>query len=95
MTKKQRRLNKWIIGGAGAVAAMAAVGNGLCADASDPLLDALIKKGILTEQEARDIKTEAQTNAVPMSASKWKLSDSIKSIGLFGDVRFRYEYRRR
>ena len=93
MTKKPKRLNRWIIGGAGAVAAMAAVTNGLCADASDPLLDMLIKKGILTEQEATDIKTEAGTNTVPISASKWKLSDSIKSIGLFGDVRFRYEYR--
>ena len=93
MTKKPKRLNRWIIGGAGAVAAMAAVTNSLCADASDPLLDMLIKKGILTEQEATAIKTEAETNTVPISASKWKLSDSIKSIGLFGDVRFRYEYR--
>ena len=73
--------------------AAAAVTNGVCADASDPLLDVLIKKGILTEQEAKDIKTEAQTNTVPTTASKWKISDSIKSIGLFGDVRFRYEYR--
>ena len=93
MTNPRKRLNQWILGGAGALAAIAAVSRGLCADASDPLLDMLIKKGILTEQEAKDIKTEADTNAVPISASKWKLSDSIKSIGLFGDVRFRYEYR--
>ena len=70
-----------------------AVSAGMCADASDPLLDVLIKKGILTEKEASDIKAEAETNAVAMPASKWKLSDSIKSIALFGDVRFRYEYR--
>jgi len=28
-----------------------------------------------------------------MLASKWKIADTIKSIQLFGDVRFRYEYR--
>ena len=28
-----------------------------------------------------------------MPASKWKIADTIESIQLFGDVRFRYEYR--
>src|SRR6185312_1724793 len=28
-----------------------------------------------------------------MPASKWKIADTIKSVQLFGDVRFRYEYR--
>ena len=93
MSKKSRRLNRWIVGGAGALAAAAAVTRGSCADASDPLLDLLIKKGVLTEQEAKDIQAETKTNAVPMSASKWRISDSIKTIGLFGDLRFRYEYR--
>ena len=92
MSKKRHRLNRWLLGSAGVLTA-AAVTNGVCADASDPLLDMLIKKGVLTEQEAREIKAEAETNAVPTAASKWKISDSIKSIGLFGDVRFRYEYR--
>ncbi|HZL42439.1 MAG TPA: putative porin [Verrucomicrobiae bacterium] len=89
---KSKRMTRWIAGGAGVLAA-AAVTNALCADTSDPLLSALIKKGILTEQEANDIKAESQTNVMASSASKWKLSNSIKEIGLFGDVRFRYEYR--
>ncbi len=93
MSRKSKRLNQWIVGSAGALATAAVVSSGLCADASDPLLDMLIKKGLLTEQEARDIKAEAQTNAVPSAASKWKLSSSLKNIGLYGDVRFRYEYR--
>jgi hypothetical protein len=92
--KKQRsRLNTWIMTGAGALAAATAVSTGSSATASDPLLNALIKKGVLTESEAKDIQTEMQTNAVPTTASKFKIADSIKSIGLYGDLRFRYEYR--
>ena len=66
---------------------------------SDPALNALVKKGFLTEQEAKTALAEAQTNLVNAteeklpSASKWRISDAIKSIGLYGDVRFRYEYR--
>jgi len=93
MSKKTRKLNRWITGGAGALVAAAAVNTGTCATAPDPLLDALIKKGILTESEAKDIQSEMNTNAAAMPAAKWKISDSIKSIGLFGDLRFRYEYR--
>ncbi len=67
------------------------------ASSENPLVDALIKKGILTEDEAKQIEAETaaeQTNAMSnMPISKWKLSDSIKSIGLFGDLRLRYEYR--
>ena len=79
------------------------IGSVACVDAtaqtSDPALNALVKKGFLTEKEAKDAWAEAQTNLPSasqdklVSASKWKLSDSIKSIGLYGDVRFRYEYR--
>lgn len=59
---------------------------------ADALINKLVGKGILTEAEAKELMSEAtQTNQV--TPSKWKLSDSIKSIGLYGDVRFRYEYR--
>src|ERR1051325_280503 len=59
---------------------------------ADALINKLLQKGILTEQEAQDLKKEASdTNLV--SAAKWKLGDSIKNIGLYGDLRFRYEYR--
>jgi hypothetical protein len=67
------------------------------ASSSDPLVDLLIKKGILTSDEAKQIKTEmatTQTNAFEsMPASKWRISNAIKDIGLFGDLRLRYEYR--
>ena len=67
------------------------------ASSENPLVDMLIKKGILTEDEAKKIEAETvaeQTNAMsnpPISGLK--ISDSIKAMQLFGDVRLRYEYR--
>jgi len=70
----------------------------LCAQSSaDALIDKLEQKGILTSAEAKELRTETaelDTNLVNrLPASKWRLADSIKTIGLFGDVRLRYEYR--
>ncbi len=68
--------------------------------ASDPIVDALIEKGILNAAEAQKIQAEIaarQTNhdaeITQMSASRFKISDSIKSMNFFGDARLRYEYR--
>jgi hypothetical protein len=90
-------LNKGVVGGAGLLAAMAMT-QGAHAQSSDPLLDLMIKKGMVTEAEAQKVKAELDasrsnnlTAAAP--ASKWKLSDGIKKIELFGDFRFRYEDR--
>jgi hypothetical protein len=58
---------------------------------AESLINKLVQKGVLTEKEGKELMTETDTNLV--SASKWRLSNTIKSIGLFGDVRFRYEYR--
>jgi hypothetical protein len=58
---------------------------------AEALINKLIQKGVLTEQEGKELMTETDTNLV--SASKWRLNDAIKNIALFGDVRFRYEYR--
>jgi hypothetical protein len=59
------------------------------AQTSDALLNALVKKGILTEQEAKDIVDEV-TEAKP---SRWKLNDAVKQLEFFGDARLRYEFR--
>src|SRR5882724_10583280 len=92
-TRKANKINKWILAAAGGMAAAACVTNAHCADASDPLLDMLIKKGLLTADEAQAIRAEASTNSVPLPASKWKLSSGIKNIELFGDLRLRFEDR--
>ncbi|MGA2867100.1 MAG: putative porin [Verrucomicrobiota bacterium] len=76
----------------------AALVSGACvsnlhAQSADALVNKLVEKGILTDKEAKGLITEAsQTNHLA-GASKWKINDAIKNINLYGDVRFRYEYR--
>lgn len=89
-----KRRNQWLAGGA-SLLALTAMTHTAHAQSSDKLLDALIRKGILTTDEAKQIKEEESTNIPPalIPASKWKLDSGIKSIELFGDFRLRYEYR--
>ncbi len=66
---------------------------------TDPLLDLFIKKGFVTQQEAEQVEAEAQalrTNETQLPSappSKWKISQGIRSVELFGDIRLRYEDR--
>jgi len=64
---------------------------------SDPLLDLLIKKGLVTQDEANSVRNEADAlrsnNIAAFPASRWKISNGIKSVELFGDVRVRFEDR--
>lgn len=94
-------MGKWsnrAAGGASVLAFMA-LASGASAQSSDPLLNALIKKGILSEDEAKAIKAEAdvnQSNNVAVADAnwnKWKIGNAIKNVELFGDIRMRYEYR--
>ncbi len=82
---------------AGAAAAMALTGTAHAQSRSDILINKLEQKGILTTQEANEMRAEmaeAETNLLSeLPASKWKLPDSIKSVELFGDLRLRYERR--
>ena len=102
-TTKSSRIQRLIILGQGALAATAIT---TCAQAestlgtnappSDPLLNLMIKKGYVTQDEAEQVRAEARqsaTNITALPPSKWIISDAIKSVELFGDVRFRYEYR--
>jgi len=59
---------------------------------ADALINKLVQKGVLTEKEGKELLVEDISTNQP-SASKWRISNAIKDIGLFGDVRFRYEYR--
>jgi hypothetical protein len=95
------RIRFRLTGVASILAALTAT-TGFCGESSDPLLDLLIKKGFISEQEAGKVKAEADaaraantaTNAMPPIAdSKWKISNAIKSVELFGDIRLRYEER--
>lgn len=64
---------------------------------NDSLINKLEQKGILSADEAKQLRFESaasDTNLInQLPASKWKIADSIKTLGLYGDLRFRYEYR--
>jgi Putative porin len=57
------------------------------------LLDLLVKKKIITDQEAEEVRGELTREAATTSAGKWKMSAPINEIELYGDMRVRYEQR--
>ena len=63
----------------------------------DALMNLFVKKGFVSQEEVDQVKAEAdayQTNVISQSSlSKWKISDGVKKIELFGDIRVRYEDR--
>ena len=91
---------------AAGVMALVAMTGGARAASSDPILELLnmmTQKGMLTDQEAQKVRAAAaalkaeaeakETNDLAVAPSKWKISNAIKNIELFGDIRFRYENR--
>lgn len=64
------------------------------AQTADPLLNALIKKGVLTEKEAKEVQTEVKDAKEAVTAPKFlQVNSNFKNLELYGDVRVRYEYR--
>ena len=95
-----KRVGRWFVGLAAALPFLFS-STAFSADSSDILLDLFVKKGFVTEEEAKRVKTEAEalrvageTNELPkIPESKWRLSNAIKNIEIFGDLRLRYEQR--
>ena len=77
-----------------AVAAGLMVGT-ITAPAQDAgaLLDLLVKKRLITDQEAEEVRGELTRDAAATAAGKWKISAPITEIELYGDARMRYEVR--
>src|SRR6267142_750572 len=57
------------------------------------LLDLLVKKRIITDQEAEEVRGELTREAATSAAGKWKISAPLTEIELYGDARLRYEVR--
>ena len=57
------------------------------------LLDLLVKKHLITDQEAEEVRADLTKEAASTSAGKWKLSAPITELEIYGDVRMRYEIR--
>src|SRR5215510_12534206 len=77
-----------------AAAAVCVALGGTAARAQDAgaLLDLLVKKRLITDQEAEEVRSELVKESANTSAGKWKLSTPITEIELYGDVRLRYNY---
>ena len=78
-----------------AAAALCVALGGTVARAQDAgaLLDLLVKKKLITDQEAEEVRSELVKESASTSAGKWKLSAPITELELYGDTRLRYEYR--
>jgi hypothetical protein len=68
---------------------------GVAAHAQDAgaLLDLLVKKRLITDQEAEEVRGELIKDVATTAAGKWKLSAPITEVELYGDMRMRYEVR--
>src|SRR5437588_962957 len=56
------------------------------------LLDLLVKKRLISDQEAEEVRAELTKETATTSAGKWKLSTPITEIEIYGDIRLRYQY---
>jgi hypothetical protein len=56
------------------------------------LLDLLVKKRLISDQEAEDVRAELTKETATTSGGKWKLSTPITEIEIYGDIRLRYQY---
>jgi hypothetical protein len=63
------------------------------AQSDSALLDALVKKGVLSDQEAEDVRASEEKDYATTGASKIVLSSAVKTIQFYGDLRLRYEMR--
>ena len=63
------------------------------AQSADALLDKLVEKGILTAQEAKDLKAESTKNstATPAATTTTTTSSWINNVKLSGDLRLRFD----
>src|SRR3977135_2467680 len=57
------------------------------------LLDLLVRKKMITDQEAEEVRAELTKEVSTTPGGKWKLSTPLTELELYGDVRVRHEYR--
>jgi hypothetical protein len=60
---------------------------------SGALLDLLVRKRLITDQEAEEVRAELTKESSSTSAGKLKLSSPITELEIYGDARVRYEVR--
>lgn len=76
-----------------AVASVLALGAAASqAQDSGALVDALVRKGILSDQEAEEIRADMTKEFSTTSAGKLNLGSSVTEMKIYGDLRLRYQY---
>jgi putative porin len=74
-------------------AILALGGFSIYAQDNGALLDLLVRKKLITDQEAEEVRAELTKESATTSAGRWKLSSPITELELYGDARLRYEIR--
>ena len=60
---------------------------------SGPLIDMMVKKGLINDQEAEDLRADLVKDFATTSAGKINLGTTMTELKLAGDIRVRYEGR--
>ena len=88
-TKKKKYSTKaTLFAGAAALAAFTSQSH---AQSSDALIDKLVDKGILTQNEAKDLRDEADKNFATAIAAKTGMPDWVTGYKISGDMRGRFD----
>lgn len=80
----------WVSLAAGALAACACAPSAQ-AQSADAVIDKLVAKGVLTEEEGKELREESDKNFTTAYQVKSGMPDWVTSLKLNGDVRGRYE----
>jgi hypothetical protein len=76
-----------------AIAGVLALGlTAVRAQSDGALLDALVQKGVLSDQEAEDIRASEAKDYATTSAGKLSIGDYVSKLTIYGDARLRFEY---
>jgi hypothetical protein len=71
---------------------MALAIGGANAQESSALIDALVRKGVLTDQEAEEIRADLSKEFATSPAGKINIGSWVQELRLGGDLRLRYQY---
>jgi hypothetical protein len=89
--KTYKKKNKTKLALCAGAAALAALSPQVHAQSSDALIDKLVDKGVLTVDEAKDLRVEADKDFKTALQSKTGTPDWVSSYKIGGDFRGRYE----
>lgn len=76
----------------GGAAALALIAPSIRAQDSGPLIDVLVRKGIITDQEAEELRADLLRDFGASSPGKVDIAPVVTRLRLSGDVRARYQF---